>query len=84
MLIPSRMPITLQNPSQIANGMSSAPYEMYMNEEANVENMIIYIPVEVDTVGGTPSSIIRGLKTLPPPSPKAPETQPPMKANTIR
>ena len=51
-----------------------------MTDEAQVENMIIYIPVDVDTVGGTPSSIMRGLKTLPPPRPKAPDTHPPTKA----
>ena len=55
-----------------------------MNEDANVENIIIYIPVDVETVGGTPSSIMSGLKTLPPPRPNAPETQPPMNAKTIR
>lgn len=46
--------------------------------------MIMYMPVEVDTVGGTPSSIIKGLKTLPPPSPKAPEIKPPKKAKIRR
>ena len=55
-----------------------------MTEEANVENMIMYIPVEVETVGATPSSIISGLKTLPPPRPNAPETHPPRKANIRR
>ena len=51
-----------------------------MIEEANVLNMIMYMPVEVETCGGTPSSIINGLKTLPPPNPNAPETHPPTKA----
>ena len=51
-----------------------------MTEEARVENMIIYMPVEVETVGGTPSSIITGLNTLPPPRPNAPEIQPPKNA----
>lgn len=46
--------------------------------------MIIYIPVEVDTVGGTPIDIIRGLKMLPPPRPRAPEIHPPRKAKTSR
>ena len=55
-----------------------------MTDEANVENIIMYMPVEVETVGGTPSSIMSGLNTLPPPSPKAPETQPPMKAKKRR
>lgn len=55
-----------------------------MTEEARVENIIMYMPVDVDTVGGTPSSIIKGLKTLPPPRPNAPETHPPMNAKTSR
>jgi hypothetical protein len=42
--------------------------------------MIIYIPVEVDTEGGTPKEIMSGLKIEPPPRPRAPETQPPTKA----
>ena len=55
-----------------------------MTEDAKVENMIMYMPVDEATVGGTPSSIISGLKTLPPPSPKAPETHPPKKAKIRR
>lgn len=48
--------------------------------EAPVENMIMNIPVEVETDGGTPSEIIKGLKIEPPPRPKAPPTHPPNKA----
>ena len=54
-----------------------------MIEDERVEYMIMYIPVEVDTYGGTPIEIIRGLKMLPPPSPRAPPTHPPMKAPKI-
>ena len=44
------------------------------------ENIIIYIPVDAATVGGTPMLIKSGLKIAPPPKPKAPETSPPIKA----
>lgn len=50
-----------------------------MSEEAPVENMIMYIPVAEATLGGTPMLRSRGLKIEPPPSPSAPETQPPKK-----
>lgn len=38
--------------------------------------------VAEDTVAGTPMLISIGLKTEPPPIPKAPETQPPTKDKT--
>ncbi len=38
------------------------------------------MPVDVETDGGTPSEIMRGLKIEPPPRPKAPPTQPPKNA----
>lgn len=44
---------------------------------APVEKMIIYIPVADATFGGTPIERRSGLKIEPPPSPRAPETQPP-------
>lgn len=53
---------------------------MYIMVEAPVENIIMNIPVEVETDGGTPSDIIKGLKMEPPPRPKAPPTHPPNKA----
>ncbi len=53
---------------------------MYITVEAAVENIIMYIPVEVETSGGTPSEIITGLKTEPPPSPRAPLINPPQNA----
>ena len=40
----------------------------------------MYIPVAVETEGGTPRLIISGLKMEPPPKPRAPPTQPPTKA----
>lgn len=46
-----------------------------------VENIIMYIPVADETGGGTPKLNKRGLKIAPPPKPRAPETQPPIKAN---
>jgi hypothetical protein len=46
------------------------------------EYIIMYMPVEVDTDGGTPSDIISGLKIEPPPRPRAPPTHPPRKAKT--
>ena len=41
----------------------------------------MYIPVAEATEGGTPIESKRGLKIAPPPSPKAPEAQPPKNAN---
>jgi len=49
--------------------------------EAPVENIIIYIPVAEATCGGTPKLNRRGLKTDPPPMPRAPDIQPPIKEN---
>ena len=46
-----------------------------------LENMIIYIPVDDETEGGTPILRSIGLKIAPPPSPKAPDTHPPMNPN---
>ena len=48
--------------------------------DAAEEYIIIYMPVEVETDGGTPREIMRGLKIEPPPSPKAPPTHPPKNA----
>jgi hypothetical protein len=53
-------------------------------EDMNEESMIMYMPVEVETVGGMPSEIIKGLKMEPPPRPRAPEIHPPRKAKTRR
>jgi hypothetical protein len=39
----------------------------------------MYIPVAEETYGGTPKLKSNGLKTDPPPIPRAPEIQPPRK-----
>lgn len=44
---------------------------------AILENVIIYIPVAEETLGGTPRLINSGLKITPPPRPSAPATHPP-------
>ena len=44
---------------------------------APVEKIIMYIPVALATLGGHPKLSKSGLKIEPPPSPRAPETQPP-------
>ena len=52
-----------------------------VRDELKVENIIMYIPVTEATWGGTPMLNSRGLKMTPPPKPRAPEIQPPKKAN---
>lgn len=48
--------------------------------DPKVVNITRYIPVEPETAGGIPILRSTGLKMAPPPRPKAPETQPPIKA----
>ena len=48
--------------------------------EPAVENIIMYMPVEDATAGGTPMLKRSGLKIAPPPRPNAPETHPPNRA----
>lgn len=55
-----------------------------MTEEPRVVNITRYIPVEEETEGGMPMLSRTGLKMAPPPRPRAPETQPPMKATVTR
>ena len=43
----------------------------------------MYMLVELDTIGGTPSEIITGLKIEPPPRPRAPLVHPPRTENKI-
>ncbi len=62
------------------NGRFNVPNTIYVMLEPAVENMIIYIPVEDATAGGTPMLSNKGLKMAPPPKPSAPETQPPKRA----
>ena len=50
---------------------------IYIRHAEILENVIKYIPVADDTLGGTPIYKRRGLKMTPPPNPKAPATQPP-------
>jgi hypothetical protein len=50
-----------------------------MTQVAILENVIMYMPVAEDTLGGTPIANRRGLKITPPPSPRAPATHPPKK-----
>ena len=49
-------------------------------DEPKVVNMTRYMPVEEATEGGMPMLKSTGLKIAPPPSPRAPETQPPTNA----
>ena len=56
---------------------------MKMVLEAAVEYKMRYIPVEEDTEGGTPIERSKGLNMTPPPSPRAPDTQPPRMENTM-
>jgi hypothetical protein len=51
--------------------------------DAPVEKMIMYIPVADATLGGHPMLSNNGLKIDPPPSPRAPLTQPPTNEKTI-
>ena len=69
-----------QDPIQSPKGRLSVPNTIYVILEPAVENMIMYIPVEDATAGGTPMLSKRGLKIAPPPRPRAPDTQPPSKA----
>jgi hypothetical protein len=57
---------------------------MYTILVAAVEYIIISMPVAEATVGGRPILNSKGLNITPPPSPNAPDTQPPRKANITR
>jgi hypothetical protein len=46
-------------------------------------NIIIYIPDDVATFGGTPMLINKGLNIIPPPNPIAPDIHPPIRENII-
>lgn len=48
-----------------------------------VAKIIMYMPVEDATDGGTPKLRSKGLKTAPPPSPNAPDTHPAMNENAM-
>jgi hypothetical protein len=53
-----------------------------MTHVAIFENVIMYMPVADDTLGGTPIANRSGLKITPPPSPRAPATHPPQNPRT--
>lgn len=53
-------------------------------ELAAVEKMIIYIPVEEATFGGTPKLSSKGLKMAPPPNPTADPIMPPKSEKNIK
>ena len=63
--------------------MLSMSLKMYETVEAPDENIIMYMLDAVATFGGKPRLISKGLKIIPPPSPKAPDIHPPSKENTI-
>jgi hypothetical protein len=52
-----------------------------MKLDPDVEKSTINIPVAEATAGVTPMLKRTGLKTTPPPKPRAPDTHPPIKAN---
>ena len=75
-------PSTHQKPIQKAKGKFSILKEKYTILEPVVENIIMYMPVEDETEGGTPMLSNTGLNMAPPPSPKAPAAHPPIKAKS--
>ena len=79
--MPKNVPMKQNPPTHAPYVMSSIPFRIYVIVEAPVAKMIIYIPDALATFGGSPILSSRGLKIAPPPSPRAPETHPPMKEN---
>ena len=76
------MPATVP---MMQNTEAKRPYEtlsmsfmMYVNVDAPVAKIIMYMPVDEATLGGTPTESRSGLNIAPPPSPSAPATHPPM------
>mmetsp|Transcript_12568 Transcript_12568/g.17342 ORF Transcript_12568/g.17342 Transcript_12568/m.17342 type:complete len:204 (+) Transcript_12568:313-924(+) len=59
--------------------MSNCPFKPYTTQDAIFEKLTRYMPVADDTTGGTPRARSAGLKIAPPPRPRAPATQPPIK-----
>ena len=57
---------------------------MYKKEEEALEYRIMYIPVAEETLGGTPIDKNTGLKIAPPPRPRDPAANPPMKPNKTK
>lgn len=79
-LTPTIIPMDDQKLSHRLYPMLSVPQFKNITVDAKVEYITIYIPVLVDTKGGTPSYINIGLKIDPPPRPRAPDTNPPKNA----
>ena len=73
-------PMVLQPAIQRAKGMHSSLFKKYIKQAAILLKVTRYIPVADETFGGTPIESNKGLKIEPPPSPRAPATQPPAKA----
>ena len=78
--IPINEPTTHQNPIQKAKVQFNIEKEKYTMLEPAVESIIKYIPVEEETVGGTPILKRIGLNMAPPPKPSAPAVHPPINA----
>ena len=74
------MPILLQKPIQSANIKGKWSNNQNVNELRNALNIIMYIPVDAATYGGTPIPINTGLNTIPPPNPTAEARPPPIDA----
>lgn len=74
---------TLENiPIQNANISGSWSNSQNVNEFRSELNIIMYIPVDAETYGGTPIDIKTGLNTIPPPNPTALASPPPIEART--
>ncbi len=82
--IPAIDPRTHQAPVHAPQRGSNVLYRVYVIDDPKVVNMTRYIPVEDATEGGIPILRSTGLKIAPPPSPRAPDTQPPIKATVTR
>ena len=78
--IPAIDPRTHHAPVQAPQIMFKVPCKVQVIEEPKVVNMTRYMPVDDATEGGMPMLRSTGLNMAPPPSPRAPDTQPPMKA----
>lgn len=72
------MPILDQNPIQKAYMIGRLSKSQKVKVLRNALNMIMYMPVEAATYGGTPIPINIGLNTMPPPSPTALARPPPI------
>ena len=81
--MPIMIPTDDQKLSHKAKFNSKVPYVKYTIVEAAEEYIIMYMLVELETIGGTPSDIITGLKIEPPPRPRAPLVHPPRTENKI-